>query len=68
MRSLLEGDRHRMTKWEAEHGSSLRPPLESVALMACALVDSQGCLLVEYSFANTTAARDEIHALEDEAL
>ena len=68
MQALENKERVLMSVWEAKHGSKMKDSLVSVALVATAKDTNTGYIVVEYEFNNHAAAKNELSAIEDEAL
>ena len=68
MQGLLNEDRTLAARWKASSQKQLPNQLSCVFLVAEAADTSSGYVAVEYEFENHQIAREEIAALEDDAL
>ena len=68
MQALENKERVLMSVWELQHGSKMKDSLVSLALIATAKDTATGFIVVEYEFDNHAAAKNDLAAIEDEAL
>lgn len=68
MMGLVKGERLLASQWDAKTGANLTEAIESVFLVANGRETDSGCIAIEYTLKNNSAALKEIAASQDDAL
>jgi hypothetical protein len=60
MNSLLRNERVLGSRWSAEDGSKMKPGIKTIDLVAAARTESEGFLVLEYTFTNIEQCQAEL--------